>query len=58
MSKYEVEVSRRVRLVVDAPDDDEARNAALEAAWGWLPESASGGDQGSASAGNVRLVEL
>lgn len=58
MSTWTVEVTRTVRLVVDAPDEENAQVTALDCAWQWLPGNADRCDQGSATAHVVRLVEL
>ena len=50
MSRYAVEVTRTVELVVEADDHESAAEAALEQAWLWQPPNAHGDDQGTARA--------
>ena len=47
---YQVEVTRKLTLAVRAASGPEAMIKALDQVWKLSPESASGGDQGSASA--------
>ncbi len=44
---WPVDVTRKVRLLITAPTEGQARERALDRVWEWTPEEADGGDQGS-----------
>ncbi len=56
LPEWRVPVTRTVALVVRAPDEQAARERALDIAWHWRPPQAEGGDQGDVMAEEAALA--